>query len=299
MPAASFDPRRLFGWLRSITVSVAVFCVTTLCATSALADEAEGHYRMGLTHKRNGKIADAIKEVKEAVRQRPDHAAAWMTLGGLERQRNDFGGALLAYDKVIALSPEHQQAYALSGAILVHLQKYEQAVERLKKALELDKDKTDTTSAANLGMALRKLKRNAEAIQVMQEAAKKNPDDPDLLNNLGVALRHERRYEEAIAAFEQAREKRPDDLELLRNLAITLRGVERFKDAIPHYEKYVAQKPNDDGMLYDLANCYEKMGAGANAVRTYKRYVDAINAKDPAAAERARKRISEIEASAF
>ena len=52
-------------------------------------------------------------------------------------------------------------------------------------------------------------------------------------------------------------------------------------------------------MLYDLANCYEKMGDNANAVRVYKRYVDAIAARDPVAAERGRKRITEIEATAF
>jgi Flp pilus assembly protein TadD len=148
-------------------------------------------------------------------------------------------------------------------------------------------------SVANLGVALRKVNKNGEAIQVMTAAVQRKPDDPDLLNNLGVALRQERRYEEAIVHLQHALELR-DDVEQHRNLAITLRGAERYKDAIPHYEAVLKKDPNDIGALYDLANCYEKLGDNPNAVQTYKRYVSAARAKDPAAAQRGEERIKAL-----
>lgn len=146
---------------------------------------------------------------------------------------------------------------------------------------------------ANLGVALRKVNRNAEAIRVMTAAVQLKPDDPDLLNNLGVALRQERRYEAAIVHLQHALELR-DDVEQHRNLAITLRGVERFKDAIVHYEAVLKKFPNDEGALYDLANCYEKLGDNPNAAQTYRRYVNATRAKDPAAAQRGEDRIKAL-----
>jgi tetratricopeptide (TPR) repeat protein len=78
-----------------------------------------------------------------------------------------------------------------------------------------------------------------------------------------------------------------------------MRGAERYADAIPHYEKFVAKKPWDVGMLYDLANCYEKMGDTAKAVPAYERYAKAVAEKDPAAAERAKKRIQAMQGTEF
>ncbi|HVZ31197.1 MAG TPA: tetratricopeptide repeat protein [Polyangiaceae bacterium] len=197
---------------------------------------------------------------------------------------------------MISLSPKYQQAYALSGAVLVHLNRHEEAVPRLKKAIELDQD--DMQSVANLGVALRKLGKNAEAIAVMDAAIKRKPDDPDLLNNLGVALRQERRYEEAIVHLQHALELR-DDVEQHRNLAITLRGAERYKEAIPQYEAVLAKNPNDVGALYDLANCYEKLGDNTHAASTYRRYVEVVRTKDPAAAQRGEERIKQLGQGSF
>ena len=61
----------------------------------------------------------------------------------------------------------------------------------------------------------------------------------------------------------------------------------------------LAAQPNDVGMLYDLANCHEKSGDNAKAIAVYKRYVQAIRAKDAAAAERGEARIKALEKSAF
>ena len=279
--------------LEGIRLVAVAAIVWSAIAGSAFADEAEGHYRMGLALERKGNLPEATREVKEAVRLKPDHAAAWLTLGSLQRKLNDFASAEKSFDKVIVLAPKQAQAYALSGAVLIRLNKLEQAVERLRKATELDKE--DFQSVANLGVALRKLGRNAEAIKVMEDAVRQRPDDPELLNNLGDA----RMTTLTDINLQHAVELKPNDLELRRNLAITLRGVERYKDAVPHYEAVLAAQPNDVGMLYDLANCHEKSGDNAKAIAVYKRYVQAIRAKDAAAAERGEARIKALEKSAF
>src|SRR5690348_12369979 len=69
---------RLPELIRGLGLAVAI---VGLCAPAAHADEAEGHYRTGLALERKGDLAGATREVREAVRLKPDHAAAWMTLG--------------------------------------------------------------------------------------------------------------------------------------------------------------------------------------------------------------------------
>src|SRR5689334_16443342 len=82
-----------------------VFALVTavLVGQRARADEAEGHYRMGLDYERKGDYANAAREVKEAVHLRPGHAAAWLSLGAIERKQGHLDASLQAFDQVIKL----------------------------------------------------------------------------------------------------------------------------------------------------------------------------------------------------
>src|SRR5689334_17995549 len=82
-------------------------------AAVARADEAEGHYRIGLDNERKGDLVAAAREVHEAVRLRPTHAAAWLTLGAIERKQGHLDASLEAFEQVIKLAPKEPQAYAL------------------------------------------------------------------------------------------------------------------------------------------------------------------------------------------
>src|ERR1051325_5567188 len=50
-------------------------------ASAVRADEAMVHYNLGLQLKRDGRVADAIGEVEQAIKARPTFAAAHFTLG--------------------------------------------------------------------------------------------------------------------------------------------------------------------------------------------------------------------------
>src|SRR5688572_20857922 len=63
--------------LRWIRVSALAVTLWAAGAQDAFADEAEGRYRTGLGYERKGDIQSAAREVREAVRLKPDHAAAW------------------------------------------------------------------------------------------------------------------------------------------------------------------------------------------------------------------------------
>ena len=126
------------------------------------ADEAEGHYRIGLDYKRKGDVPHALAEIRMALSLRPDHAAAHMSLGSLLLDTNTYPEALNSFERAIVLSPQHAPAYALAGVTLLRMKRYEAAIPRLRKAIELDPQ--DAQSVSNLGVALRQLNRNGEAI---------------------------------------------------------------------------------------------------------------------------------------
>ena len=102
------------GWASRLC---AVLLAWGAVAASAQADAADQLYRRALTHKLEGNLAAATKDVRKVIALRPAHAAARMTLAGLLRKQGLPKEALAQYDEVIRLSTKHAQADAVTKEV--------------------------------------------------------------------------------------------------------------------------------------------------------------------------------------
>ena len=75
----------------------------------------------------------------------------------------------------------------------------------------------------NLGNALRKQGKLAEAIASFQQALRLKPDLAEAGNNLGLALQDQGKLGEAITAYQQAVRLKPDYAEAYNNLGNALK----------------------------------------------------------------------------
>ena len=73
-----------------------------------------------------------------------------------------------------------------------------------------------------------------------------------------------------------------------QNLGITFRTMHRYDEAIAEYLTATQLNPHEAGAVFDLAVCYEQTNRRELAVETYQRYARMVEARDPAAAQRAR-----------
>lgn len=263
-------------------------CLFTLgCAAlsplSARADEAEVHYHVCLSHKKAGKLVEAELECKKAIDKRATHVAARYTLGTLQRQTGQLPQALESFKLVRELEAKSPLGWAGEGAVLLRLDRIEEAVVALRQAVALDPK--DITSIGNLGNALRKQKKPEEAIITYRKALAANPDNLDILNNLAVAYRGLGRNKEAIETLQAALKKKPGDPSMSGNLAKALRAEKRYAEAIPYYEAALKGDANDAGCWFDVAYSYEQTNQKDKALAAYKRNLALIQGKDPKAAE--------------
>jgi Flp pilus assembly protein TadD len=129
----------------------------------ASANEAEVRYRTALQHKREGRIAEALTEAREAVRLFPGHSRAHSLVGTLLYRQQQYDAALAAFRQALHLNPELSEAAAMAGATLVRLKRHKEAVPVLQRAVRLDP--ADAQSWGNLGVALRKLGKNVESMR--------------------------------------------------------------------------------------------------------------------------------------
>jgi tetratricopeptide (TPR) repeat protein len=275
---------------------LAAFALGCLAVAPSLAyaDEAEVQYRHCISHKKAGKLDEAEKACRAAIAKRSDHASALYTLGTLERNQGKYEDALGHFKKVREVEPQNSLGWAGEGSVLLRLNRIDEAVEALRRAVALDP--ADTASIANLGNAFRKQGKTAEAIDTYKRALEKAPDDPDLLNNLAVALRAERKNAEAVELLTKALRTKPNDPNLSGNMAKALRAEKRYGDAIKYYETAIADHgASDPGLYFDLGYCYEQTGRKDQAIGAYRKHIELIKAKDPKGAANVQSVVDKLE----
>ena len=72
---------------------------------------------MGLVLRQQGKLDEALKHYKEAVRIDPNYADAHINMGVTLDKKGDLQEALQCYAKAIQINPEHAAAHRNMGLV--------------------------------------------------------------------------------------------------------------------------------------------------------------------------------------
>jgi len=98
------------------------------------------------------------------------------------------------------------------------------------------------TSSHNKGM--RHLKNNefTEAIALLKQAEKENPDSYKIKRDLGIAFYSARRFDEALVKLQRARDLKPDDSKTVFYSGLTYEAKGMLNEAIGEYKGYINLK---------------------------------------------------------
>jgi tetratricopeptide (TPR) repeat protein len=159
--------------------------------------------------------------VAEAV---PQSAQARNNFGGSLLMQGRVDEAIPELREALRLEPSHAEAHSNLGVALARRGQIAEAIEHHREALHLDPRQTQAYS--NLGNALLAQGRVSEAIAQFEAALAIAPSDPQARTNLAGALVRDGRVDDAIAQLERVLTTTPDFQPAGRNLEI-LRGQRR------------------------------------------------------------------------
>ncbi|HEY1817062.1 MAG TPA: tetratricopeptide repeat protein [Kofleriaceae bacterium] len=261
----------------------------------------------------------AIRSVQQALRVEPHHAGALAAIAELQRQRGNWNelGETLQRQAAVETSPEKRAALYLQLAESLERQRQDigGAIAAYQQALA-----EDPSSSAAVG-ALERLYRRTEAWQplvgVLAHRAELATDDGELVRLwLEIGSTFDLRLvdaPQAIAAYERVREREPFNLVALRELEALYEKTaqlekymqvldaqleatvadadrvalyermagaweERFGDlerAADAYEKIVALDPRNHAAYHLLARLYQQAGKYEALVETYRSHIAA------------------------
>ncbi len=180
--------------------------------------------------------------------------------------------ALAAVLEAIRLDPRDPVARAAHGALLMQLRRPEEAVPPLEMAAALIAGRVgwierDTKRAVqvNLGWAYAAIGRTDDALRVLREAAAE--DDVSAMNNLGSVLGRVGEWEEAERVLEQARRRDPDDPNVQSNLGWVYANLGRLDEAAALLERAILQQPGEPSAHGNLGWVRLRAGDAAGAKR--------------------------------
>jgi tetratricopeptide (TPR) repeat protein len=153
------------------------------------------------------------------------------------------------YRELIAAGTKNYTNYGNLAAICGMQERFDEAEELLKKALELNPDFPDGHN--NLGNVFKLRGELTAAITSFNTALRVKPNYPEAHNNLGTALKEKGDLDAALASFNTALKLNPNYPEAHCNLGNALQEQGDLSGAIASYNTALQLKPNYPNALWN------------------------------------------------
>lgn len=157
---------------------------------------------MGWTYYRLEKYDEGLKFADKALALRDDNSEAYSIRGWCLIMQNKPQDALPAFDKYITLEPNSAIGYSNRAYAHTLTGEYEKVLVDCDKAMAIAPD--DEYIVERKAVALLKLGRNQEGINLIREKINYKPDDPRSLSQIGDVFYRNEDYKTAIDYHTQA-----------------------------------------------------------------------------------------------
>jgi tetratricopeptide (TPR) repeat protein len=241
----------------------------------------------------------AIDAYTKALELDPNYFKAYSSRAECYEKVNKKDKAVEDYKKAIAFTPKEKELYYRAGVLLVDLQKYSEADQLLRKAIERDKSYTEAIEAEvkvlfllkdyTYGLVVNQLaiddKKTAmnyynqgvfhDSLRNYTEAEKfyksaKSVDSKFIPGYVGMALAEVKlnKPDEALANCNAALLKDPNNLDVFYAKSLAHAGKKDYQNAINEITKVIISRPSPE--VFKLrASYYETLGQYHNAINDY------------------------------
>jgi len=230
---------------------------------------ASKHYDQGIILHDKGKLVNAERAYRKAIKIDPDYIEAHNNLGTVLLDQGRLKEASNAFRKALKLLPDHPMILNNVGNVLQLQGENEKSLSWFEKAISQDPDNVD--AYGNLGNALRALERNEAAVAAYKRALEINPELADTYYNLGLILLDLDERNDAINCFNQALRINPADKNFYLGLGNALSAQGNLDQAVAAYQKAIAIDPRYEKAYVRLGSARSAQGNLDQAVAAYQK----------------------------
>ena len=214
--------------------------------------------------------ARALTEKALALSGGGDAMSLWQD-GNYRRLGGDLEGAVVSYQRALAIDPEYLEAQANLATTLLAQGKLDEAALAFQQALQLEPEHID--SHFGMGIVLDAWGQRRESRNSFRRVLRLDSQHVDALNQLGVSLLRDKELDEAEQVLRTAVLVDPGSLRAHFNLGILLSGTGRVDEAMIEYETVVAGDPENASAWHRLGLAQAILGLVDEGVQSLERAV--------------------------
>jgi predicted Zn-dependent protease len=192
------------------------------------------------------RVDDAIKLYREAVRLKPSASEAWWYMGTLLYERDDYGNAQQAFEKLTALEPRGGAGWVLLGLCEFRNGAYEKSLADLHRGRTLgvgDNKELEAVGRYHQAILSNRAGQFELAMALLTEFAREGADQPPIIEATGIAA-----LRLPTLPADLAVEKK--EIVMMAGKAAFAGNSRRIEDALRESEALVAKYPNHPNVHY-------------------------------------------------
>jgi tetratricopeptide (TPR) repeat protein len=212
-------------------------------------DYAAAFNNRGYVRDDKGDVEGALQDFSEAIRFKPDYALAFYNRGLERRAKGDLEGALRDYNEAIRLKPDNADAFHNRGNARRGKGDLEGALQDFTEAIRLNPH--DAVALSNRGNARYDKGDPEGALQDYNEAIRLKPGYADAFYNRGNARRAKGDVDAALQDYNTAIRLKPDYARAFNNRGVARRATGDVEGALQDYNTAIRLKPDDALAFYN------------------------------------------------
>jgi tetratricopeptide (TPR) repeat protein len=212
-------------------------------------------------------FSSAIPLYERVIALQPDHAEAYYKRGNALKDLGQLDAALASYSSAIRHKPDFQYAWCNRGAVQLGLGLHEAALDSFDQAVKLNPD--DLIAQANRASLLQGMSRWEEALASHDRVLALNPQLFQSWCHRGNVLRQLGKPEPALQSYREALKYKPDYAEALYNSGVLLEHFQQRQAALDSYEGAIRSQPGFYQAHYNRAGVLRESQRLQEAVAAY------------------------------
>jgi len=212
----------------------------------------------------SGNCADAENICRLVITAQPDFAPAWILLGRIAMDADDYQAAAEHFRRATELDPTSAATFNALGAAVQKLGQHEQAITAYRRALELKPDFAE--AHYNCGRMLKVCGNLDDAVASLRRAIELKSDFAEAHYSLGKAYQLQGDWNSAKASYCQALEASPNSPALVNEIGIAFKEHGLLEEAIDHYRSSLDLKVDYAPALVNLGAAILQLGHYGEAI---------------------------------
>ena len=280
------------------------------------SDEPRAHHLLGASLSAEGKNAEAVSHLNEALLLDPAYVEPLALLASLDARKQRLGAALNrvhsqiqkidatgrhhfllgqlyaasnqldnaenAYHKAVEVDPSLNAAYAQLAGIYIRTNRTGQALAEMERGLEHNPENVPIIMLK--GMIQHQIGEVASAQGTYEQLLTINDRFAPAANNLAYIYQDQGKLEEALALAEVARQEAPNNPDIADTLGWILYKRGTYDRAVGLLKEAAAGRPENAEIWFHLGFCHNKLGEFNDTARAFRKAIE-LQPESPLAAE--------------